>query len=182
MTDFVQPKEARDNLKEAECLLSKQNIQEAIDKIAVAFHQVLKGYEENKRNFYEDSPFVFGDDFSYLSSSMMGIGTKSIHDDSEILEFERDLATFVDKTIKSVESLKLAVKILALGINYRKYSRFRLLMPDVDFVGGGYHVFRTIHPRLEADSDAAQFALDFVIEAAVKLREFDYSIRQDDES
>jgi hypothetical protein len=173
LSDFVQPESARNNLKEAESLLAEGDLEPALEKAAVCFHQMLEDYEDRKRDRWGRSPFFFGRDMTFLSSLHMGIG----HRDSLL---PRDMGRFVDSVKESLESIQEAVKILALGIDYRKYSRFKWMTPHVDRTFGGIKVAG--HPPDGVSSHDVKFCLDFIVEVAVRLSEFDYRIELQDAS
>lgn len=82
-------------------------------------------------------------------------------------EFERRLAEFIDKVKKSIESLQQAVKILSLGIDYRRYVKFRLLTPHISrTLDGTYHIHRVQWgSKGKPTIEDVQFCIDFVIES-----------------
>ncbi|MCX5996822.1 MAG: hypothetical protein NTV42_04220, partial [Chloroflexi bacterium] len=69
-------------------------------------------------------------------------------------------------------------KILSLGIDYRRYTRFKLLTPQIDyFINGSHRAYRFSKEKPTGKEDA-QFCIDFVVESAIKLQEFDYSLEE----
>jgi hypothetical protein len=170
LSDFVQPESARKNLKEAESLLAESDLELALEKAAVCFYQMLEDYEDRKPNRWGRSPLFFGRDMMFLDSFSMGIG----HRDPFL---PRKLGQFVDCVKESLESIQDAVKILALGIDYGKYSRFKWITPEVWGTYGGIKVEG--NPPDGVSARDVKFCLDFIVEVAVKLSEYDYRTEQE---
>ena len=81
--------------------------------------------------------------------------------------------------IRSIEALQEAVKILSLGLDYRRYVKFRLLTPYVIRFGEKYKVIRTkkSSKRIPTAEDV-HFCIDFIIESALTLQEFDFEVER----
>jgi len=168
LIELVQCEEIKNNLEESERLLEENKIEESLDKVAISFTQLIDDYESRKRGRFGRSPFFFGESLTFLSSFHMGIDRSQ----------ERKLANFVDKIKESVEALQVAVKILSLGVDYRRYVKFRLLTPHIDrALAGNYLISRGNWGEKGVPSvEDVQFCIDFVIESAVILQEFDFNI------
>lgn len=141
-----------------------------IDNVAVSFEIMVNEYVSSKEAYYGRSPFSFGD---YLQSSFsLGIGRLGAS------STERQLGQFIDDVRKSFEVLRKAVRMLSLGFDYRKYARFLLLTPHVmRAVSGDYNVSRKNWGEKGLPTiDDVQFCIDFVIESAIKLEEFDFVV------
>ena len=78
--------------------------------------------------------------------------------------------------IRSIEAMSRAVKLLSLGLDYRRYAKFRLLSPPGHLLAG----YVTAGPQVDPASlgrpwppstDACRFCFDFVVEAALRLQE-----------
>jgi len=165
LIDLVRCEETKNNLKEAALLLKQNKIEESLDKVALAFAHLIDDYESRKREQFGRSPFFFGES---LSSFHIGI------DRSQVGE----LVEFIDKVKKSIEDLQNAVKILSLGIDYRRYVKFRLLTPIISKTIGSrrYKIYRRYGSKGIPTVEDVQFCIDFVIESAITLQEFDFSI------
>jgi hypothetical protein len=160
---LVKNEKTRNYLHESENLLKEGKIEDSLDKAALAFSVMIDDYESNKRDRFGRSPFFFGEHLHFLSSFFMHI--------------EGDLGKFVDRVKESIEALQEAVKLLSLGLDYRKYSRFRLLTPYVLKTSAGYQIQR-IQRGSEGDPVPVdvQFCIDFTIESALALQGFDFSL------
>lgn len=171
LIDFVQPEKARMNLNEAQKLCSDGELEEAINKVAIAFEQMLDDYEERKRSRFGQSPFFIGEDLTWKDSFGLRLGGSEIED---------KISEFVDAVKESLEAMQNTIKILALGIDYKKYSRFKLLMPLVHKVlSGDYHLVRNNwYPSIDASEKDVEFCINFIIESAIILQEFDYAVQE----
>lgn len=168
LIELVQCEEAKNNLKEAAQLLEQNKIEESLDKVALAFAQLIDDYESRKMGRFGRSPFFFGESFTFLSSFHMGV------DRTQAVK----LAEFIDKVKESIKVLQDAVKILSLGIDYRKYVKFRLFTPRLlRMANGNYHIARIQYgSKGTPTAEDVQFCIDFVIESSITLQEFDFSI------
>jgi len=162
---LVQNEKVRKHLEEAEKMIKDGTIEDALDKAALALTILVDDYESSKKDKFGRSPFFFGEHLHFL--------------DSFFLHIEGDLGQFVDRTKESIEALQEAVKLLSLGLDYRRYARFRLLTPYVLKTTEGYEIQRIQRgsrgiPRPEE----VQFCIDFTIESALALQEFDFALEQ----
>ncbi len=164
LIELVQNDKVRSLLKEAEDFLGKNEIFDSLDKISLGFELLIRDYENRKIGHGWLSPFLIGDDLTYLSGTF-------IHLDDELKEF-------VDKVRKSIGQLQNAVKMIGLGFDYRKIVRFRLFTPEViRSISGGIHFARRYRDSDELPTkDNVEFCINFVIESALKLQEFDFDI------
>lgn len=175
LIELVQFEDAKKNLKEAEYLLNQSKIEDALDKVALAFEQLIRDYEMRKMGEFGRSPFFFGKEMDFLRSFFW--------DFDQLLagpSFTGKMEEFVDSVRESLEALQGAVKILSLGIDYRRYAKFRLLTPNISWtIGGGIHFNRvTRGTEGTPTSDDVQFCIDFVIESAITLQEFDFNLEK----
>jgi len=174
LIEYVNPESSRNKLKEAEDDLAKGDTLLALDKIALAFGDMILDYETRKRDDFYSSPFYFGRDLTFFNSFFMGLGHDSLS------STERKLGEFVDRVKESIEAMQEAIKILALGLDYRKYSKFRQLTPHLTMVMSGDHFIRRKFEEANKPSvDDTRFCIDFVVESALALAEFDYTLTRD---
>jgi len=159
MTSLVQCAEARGNLETALKLIEQEKCEEAIDKIAVAFAQLIYDYEKRQTT----GSFFFGESFLCLGSSSIAIRGST-------------LADFVDTVEDSLEALQRAVKVLSLGLDYRRYDKFTQLTPSVKKIPGGDYYIPSIKRERAPTAYECRFCLDFVVESAIRLQEFDFEM------
>lgn len=170
LIEYVSPETSRNHLKKAEELCNKNECEEAITEVVLAFNKMIDDYENNKSAWGFRSPFFFGKDMTFLSSFHLGMNDFG----------SRKMADFVDNVKSSIESMQGAIKILALGLDYRKYSKFKQFLPHVMKVMSGDYIvqkraFGDISPP---DKEYVVFCINFIIECAIKLNEFNYEIKR----
>jgi hypothetical protein len=171
LIDYVSPESSRQKLEEAQRQIPAGDTLDALDNIAVVFADMIAEYEATKRGQYGNSPFFFGRSMTFLDS--FGIGLNRGASSSS----ERKLAEFVDSVKESIDAMQDAIKMLALGIDYRKYSRFKMLTPHLARVlSGDWIISRSRLPDHKPSQDDATFCVDFVVESALALAGFDYTV------
>ena len=169
LVEFVNPDAARNHLKEAEADIQSGDILAALDKIAIAFEEMIDDFESRKRDHLDRSPFYFGREMTFLSShSMTSFGPSSGH----------GLGEFVDRVKESLESMQQAIKILALGLDYRRYSRFKLLTPTIWKLAFGSYSPQRWQKKEKLSADDARFCYDFVVESSLVLGQSDYNVEK----
>lgn len=163
LINLVTYPEVRKYLKLAVDNLAKDNNEDCIGNVACAFDELLSTYATSKSQFYGRSPFFFGESLTFYSSFFMKLPDKKLSD-------------FVDKVKESIEAISKALKITSLGIDYKKYTKFKFLTPTV---------LRTMDEKMhlqfwgskKIDRENCQYCIDFVIYSAMTLQEFDYDIQ-----
>ena len=165
MLNLVQCKETKASLEEADELVVEGKYEDAIDKIAVAFNQLIDDYEGRKKTQFGQSPFFFGEPVGFVNT-FSG-------------EYD-DVSAFADSVSGSIEEIQEALKLLSLGLDYRRYAKFRLLTPHIfGMPGGTYRIQRVHHVKTHSSQDC-RFCYDFVIESALHLQEFDFDVQSED--
>jgi hypothetical protein len=157
----------RATLKEASDFVAQGDFKQSLEKSALAFLKLIDEYEDTKRTKFGRSPFFFGESLAFLNSSHIGLDRR----DTSV----RGLAEFVDKTTDSIESIRDALKIVALGLDFTKYVKFNLLTPHMHSrPNGDYTPYWTSSARTPTEEDS-HFAIDFVVDCAVKLQNSDWT-------
>ncbi|MGH7409402.1 MAG: hypothetical protein ACREKF_15530 [Candidatus Methylomirabilales bacterium] len=167
LLDFIASQSVRAALQRANAGLDAGDLQTGFAGCAEAFDELIRDYEDRKRGRFGRSPFFFGESMTFLSASHIGLDQD---------ESDRRLGEFVDKVKQSVEALQEAMKVLSLGLDFRRYARFQLLTPMVVRMGNGNRrVYGWPTDRgAEVSRRDLSFCIDFVIESALRLQEFDF--------
>lgn len=174
LIDLVQCDAARDSLKKALENLKQNEIEKGQINVALAFHQIVDDYESRKKGILGNTPFAFGEALTRLSNIRIetSIGGHT--------RFDGELRQFVDTVKKSIESLKRAVEILSLGLDYRRYTKFRMHTNSIGISKSQNGSYQTIITKWayykEPLPDEIRFCMDFVIESAIVLQQFDYNV------
>lgn len=175
MVNLVTYEPARQSLQKAEAHLASGNRKDAQVASAIAFAQLIRDYELGSTTRYGRSPFDFGESFAF-ERSFTGSGDTG----SNWQSFSRD-----DKLMNTVAALQEAMKILGLGIDYRRYTKFRLLTPVVFMFPGGPNYEVQILPDVPGGPswppplEACRFCFDFVIDTAIRLQDFDLNLDEE---
>jgi len=160
LVTLVRSANARKHLIEAEQLCKKGDYKESIYNTAYAFHELLNEYEENKKPEFKPSPFNFGKNMRRHKSHYMNM-------------LDHNMKQFVDDVSTSIDSICDAIKILSFGIDYKKYAKFQLFTPHVIKKSDGAFYAEEWHNK-KWSQQSAQFCIEFVVESALKLQEFDF--------
>lgn len=164
LVHLIQYIPAKNLLNEAQKLLSDGNIEQSLQKIALSFDMIIEDYENRKQTIFGRSPFFFGKSMALESSLFLGIK-------------DHKLRRFIDITKESIEAIQQAMKVLSLGIDYRQFTKFKLLTPTMIKPLGGGIIFAPIRSHSLTEEDC-RFCYDFVIESAIRLQDFDYNISE----
>ncbi len=166
LVNMVECESARALLKEAQEALGRDDRIDALDKTALAFANLLRDYEAKGADRFGDSPFRFAD--AHRLSPRSGLNLAGDHNTREFL---RAVAGVFDEVARALPRLGEAVRVLALGIDYRRYVRFRRLTPHVDWTFGGHVLHRWAWDELPSLSEC-NACVDFVVDCAVRLQQF----------
>lgn len=170
LVDLVACEEARTSLQAASDALMSGQIEEAMVSVARAFAQLVDDYESRVHACYKRSPFFFGESFTFDSSFF-----RDRHRDPFA---SRKQAEFEDKLMNAVVALQDAMKAVALGLDYRRYAKFKLLTPTVLRMYGGEYQTQVVQGLVGSITwppsvEACRFCFDFVIDAAIRLQDFE---------
>ena len=72
------------------------------------------------------------------------------------------------------------MKIMSLGLDYKRYTKFGLLVPNLmRFMnkekGFQYFPTKSIQKRIKED---CQFCFDFVVDSVIRIQDFDFDIEK----
>ncbi|HEY5508631.1 MAG TPA: hypothetical protein VIK29_08175 [Paludibacter sp.] len=173
LTDLVYSERVRILLKTAESEIENKNYEKILECVASAFKILITIYEDKATGDYK-SPFFFGDNFNFHNSFFMGLSRYDSPD-----EF-RKIGEFVDKAGEAIQQMQRAIKMISLGIDYRKYVKFNYLTPNARLVHNGDVICEMHQSKLKDfySEDELFFLVNFVIESALKLQEFEIDYDQ----
>jgi hypothetical protein len=163
LIELVQPEEVKNFLAKASNFLEDNNIQKALREIALSFASLILSFESNKEASFFSSPFQHGKDLSHIDVDLP----------ESLQSGDNDLRDYMYQITETVKALQDATKILTIGIDYRKYGRFKYFMPNVAMFPDKYYVTGTRGSEACTIEDA-RFCLNFVIETAILLNENNY--------
>ena len=142
----------REYLVAAEKFLTDKNYIGSIEQSKKAFEELLFEYKSTK--------LIFGQNAFDIST---GPRTSSIGR--------------VSSTDMSVRDIISVTQILALGIDFKQYSKFMTLTPKTyrEASTGHVRIQKKIDPKFNSESNA-QFCLSFVVGTSLNLQDFDFEL------
>jgi hypothetical protein len=166
LVDFITYEPVRTALQRANTALEAGDLESSLEACAEAFYDLMQDYEGRKQDRFRKLPFSFGTSRRFHSS----------FEKDRISGNNAELRRWIDQVEESIEAIQGAVKVLGLGLDYRRYSRFRHLTPRVrEFASGRRDFFWGLMGsgrRTDASRNDLSFCIDFVIESALQLQEF----------
>ena len=170
LVDMVQCETARTLLREAQEALGHDEREKALEKTALAFSDLLRDYEVRAGDGF-DSPFRFADRVgpAWVFSPRF--------QDHNMREFVSLAYRFFRDISRALPRLSEALRILALGIDYRRYVRFQRLTPHVGLTLGG----NVLHPWQWEELPSLRecnACIDFVVDCAIHLQQLDLDTSQ----
>lgn len=166
LADMIEFPNIKDYVKKAETFLSENNIYESLCNARIGFEELLSTYESDKMQWYR-SIFNVGE--------KIGTGYENI-----VPRKEKDKVLWFKQVTKTTNAVRDVLKISALGIDYKKYVLFCFItpsyLPTTSPIGErGYYMKPT--DTMSTKPEDCRFCIDFVIDSALKLQEFQFSIK-----
>lgn len=167
LISFIEFDSVKGYLRNAEKGIQTKNFEESILNSQIAFLELLVCYEADKKQNFK-SPFNVIENMSFKSSFSLNLG------------FGRKFDEYIDSVNKSLSNIDDVIKIIGLGIDYKKYIKFKLLSPDI-------HCWHEVNGRtyehvpsngILLNQRNSLFCFDFVINSALKLQELDFDISE----
>ena len=162
MVSLIKYSSVADWLYKANEAHQKGDYSDSICLSHVAFEDLLISHEEDKSYFYE-SPF------STVKEC------KHFFKDTKI---DRQLDEIINKIKKDLLNIDNALSIIGLGIDYKQYTKFKLLSPYINVwhEKGGRTYDWLPKENVLANSRNSSFCYGFVITCALQLQRSDYEI------
>lgn len=176
MVDMIRHPSISADLEEAERLREQDDLEAAIERVAIAFYRFLERHK--KRNTLLSGlkwPILSPKPSTYKFGGSPG---RSRLDDHSKKMFDNILEQ-TDALKKAVEPMQDAMVALALGVDYGRYQTFLELTPPVNMMlpkneervpRSGLIPTPMYHPRRPhyITPDSYRFCFDFVIEAVTR--------------
>lgn len=159
LSNFVNCKDSKEFLDSAESRWSNSDHSEAFADLAESFVALIKDYKRRKLVWADRSVFDITTNMRMLSPFFRRVTGKE--------------KQFDEAVIDSLNALDFTVTLVGLGIDMRRYGKFKGLTPNVMHLVNGGRVTHD-HPGVVRSSVDFEFCRDFVISTAIHLAEFDY--------
>lgn len=174
MVDLVTQQGAVEKLRDAEKCAKHSDYVEALALLSEAFDELLEDYSNRKRSSIGSFPYKWWppegyEGFPYTS------GLNSHDHDAQLVQWTEKIVDQTDQISDTLITMQRTMRVLAMGLDYRRYARFELLIPMiVRFADGRRQVHTT--SGLEINDDEYKFCRQFVIESALHLAEMDFDL------
>lgn len=164
MTYLVQNNFVRTLLDEAKELLEQGVRGKAIDKIALAFADLMLDYRRSA--IAQGHRRLF-----YLGHSVHTLYSSDINNNHQLAEFTREV-------VASIEELRESMGILSVGLDYQQYAKFKFLTPYTMRNSGEEHhtVFSPTEEEQAPSLDHCQFCFNFVVSSAIHIQNTDLKV------
>lgn len=164
LINLVKYPDVQSMLQTAEKMMGEGNLQESMNAIGTAFQIMINSYMKRKTTNSGRSPFFFCEPMKFASGHSLS-------------KPDNDLKRFVDITRKSIDSMQEALKIISLGLDFRRYVKFDYLTPFVSQAASGKYVIDIDSRNSPITIEDCEFCINFVIDSALKLQEFDFNTK-----
>ena len=162
-----------ENVKEyidkAESFYNDGKLYDSLVNSKIAFIELLSTYESSKQK-----PYSF--------NSLLNIGEEVDNDYKKLVGSDNSCgASWFEKITKTTNKIREVLKITALGIDYKKYTYFEAITPNINVWWKNEKNYEAIPQEYYEKNHIlrsvdCRFCIDFVIDNALKLQEFDYDI------
>lgn len=151
LVDFVSSQNVHAKLSNAEELIKKERLKDALKETELAFNSIVHEYISSKLH-PGSSLFKFENEFKPLP----------------VFTEDEDVEGFVDEVGEAIPPMQEAVTILSLGLDYRKYAKFKSILSR--------GISQQIPEPKNDEAAHVAFCFNYVIESAIHLQNFDYRI------
>lgn len=161
LTDFVRCEPAKLALAKAECALHEGRVEDGLYQCAEAWEDLVRDFEFGYMDeSSSDSPFDFDDRLYQYTSLRLGFSS-----------VDSDLGRFIDATGDAIADIRYVLRVLSLGIDYRRYARFSRWTPTVSYTLGGKRHVRPTPYTAGAKASDLKFCIEFLLDAAFRFQE-----------
>ena len=156
--DLGENNNVKQKIKNAQDALDNGEFKKSLECIAVSYKQLIEDYEKSKKTWV-GSIFNIGGEIRQTASPFLPYKGND--------EGNREL-------VRVMKQFQQDLKPLLFQFDYRKYLKFKYLTPNLITMGGKC-VWLQEDKRTFTEL-GAKSCIDFVIECAIQLQEFDFEI------
>lgn len=161
LIEYVSDAEVKSHLQNAMEFAKQRAFKEAAQEVAVAYEKLIDTYMSDAASSHSRFAYSFGESMQFMSASQLGLRGEGLH----------RVGDFIDATGESIRALQDAVRILALGFNYKKYIKFRSRLPVVMRTAMSRNYISQWMREAEIDLEYIDYCIMFVVECAIRLDE-----------
>ncbi len=162
LASLIKFEETKKYMQKATLAFNNSNREACIENTALAFNSLVHEFESNKINVYGLSPFTFGTRSKLADPSKLNLeSTRTVE--------------YLNQVNRSIKELQETMKIVAMGINFSEYSKFRLLTPIITRIRDQHLVAELMNEK-NWSLDNCKFCIEFVINSALNLQNSNYDV------
>jgi hypothetical protein len=153
LIEYVSSDDVREHLQKAEACSQSGDLSTATDEVAVAYEKLIDSYSQEKTKECNET-------YSFTSSINLLSGQRLRLRDPEVQEV--------------LSQMQETIRMLALGIDVKKYMKFKSNLPSVhQTMDGKYHTHRIIRSSAwkPPNKQYIEFCILFVVACAIRLDE-----------
>jgi hypothetical protein len=172
LIDLIKFSNTQELLALAQKNLDKNSISDCIENATLSFNYLLLEYKKSKIDNWRRTHFSFT-----KSIRLSRYNSLNKRNESSDLRLEEVVKEINDNFMQ----IEKGLEVLTLGLDYRKYSKFKFLTPDAYRQSdGSFRIFSKARSNISRDN--CQFLIDFVLDCALKLQDFDFDYQDLDAS
>ena len=164
----------KESLIEANELILKEDLNNALEKITIAFEELKKYFSKNFPLNYSEEPFFIGRIKYSLEPYQINLDSSVIRTINDMNQKIYNHINDINRYMMNIENI---VFLLAMRVPIEKYIKFYSITPTIFQTSNGNYHFQ-IGPNYEKNVNTknVQYCFNFVLESAIILQEMFGSI------
>ena len=154
LADLISRPETARNLRDAQTHADLEDFPVAMVGLMITFNEFVDYHSSHA-----------SDDLGFLPTGPLAFGPTIQRFDTTSHDFSEQLLM---KVTRATAAIQKGLRIMALGIDYRRYSRFAVITPEVIYKPDGTIRYRVGEPHKRLNAEDYQFGRNFVIESALR--------------
>ncbi|MEI7491328.1 MAG: hypothetical protein WCK92_08015 [Bacteroidota bacterium] len=163
---LIKFEETRNHLIRGNENLVKNDLDRCVNEVSNGFYKLLDHYKETKKSEDDKS------EFDFISTIHLDNPSYSENMDRKVYDSMKDVILKINQNFCNVGK---ALEVLSLGLDYRKFAKFRMLTPSYVYKDDdGNYIFGDTTKKT-VNKDYCQFLIDFATDSCLRLQDFDFS-------
>ncbi len=176
LADLVTQQATAALLRRADASAKAEVYKDAAVNLRAAFEELLSDYAARKKTWYNTGPYSFGPRprTTHQVQVFKRPMPKYQSTPDDLFASVNQLGKDVQALSQATAAMQEAMRVLAMGLDYRAYARFSMLTPETMSINGVLQPRTALRAPFGRDEYA--FCREFVIEAALQLAELDFDL------
>jgi hypothetical protein len=168
LADLIAQKRTRDMVNSAYSAAATGDIKEAMGLLAEAYDELFNSHGSRDRfpAFGETIPFPMS------VSDIARVLAQPPQPKRPMPPNPHPLAQQIVSVTKAVQEMQRGLQVMALGLDFRQFSRFRQLTPHVAWFAD-HHKERFVQPGYDPTREEFDYCCQFLVTVALRLAELD---------